>query len=240
MIRKGHAVLIGDADGIDKAVQVYFADEDYSNVVVYCSGELCRNNVGNWNVRHVDAPPKVRGRKFYMLKDSQMAMDADYGFLIWDGKSAGTINNLSNLIESGKIGLVYLMPIQNYFTIRDRASFLELLTKCNPGDIDIIDEKIGFRKKLQKREAPVQLQVSLDLSETAIPSDNEAIMEQSALIVKETDAIYGQKDGVEKAPARTNEAQNGGMSMVEKTKQTPLSLMRRSETGKTDLSNASA
>ena len=33
---RGCRILIGDANGVDKAVQTYFAEHQYSNVVVSC------------------------------------------------------------------------------------------------------------------------------------------------------------------------------------------------------------
>lgn len=52
IMRQDFTVLIGDANGADKAVQVYLAKCNYRNVFVYAM-ELCRNNVGEWPVhRH--------------------------------------------------------------------------------------------------------------------------------------------------------------------------------------------
>jgi hypothetical protein len=36
MIEKGFTILVGDANGADKAVQRYPADKDYRDVVVHC------------------------------------------------------------------------------------------------------------------------------------------------------------------------------------------------------------
>jgi hypothetical protein len=163
IIQKGHKILIGDADGVDKVIQTELTNKDYKNVNVYCSGETCRNNIGKWNIEHVCVPSKVNGRKFYMLKDEQMAKDADYGFLIWDGKSAGTINNLANLVNSGKTGLVYFAQLQTFFTIKDKRSFEDLLSKCNPDDIDNIDKMISLRSKLEKQDIPMQQTLAFDL-----------------------------------------------------------------------------
>lgn len=48
MIEKGFAILVGDANGADQAVQRYLADKGYRNVVVHCMSGNCRNNVGGW------------------------------------------------------------------------------------------------------------------------------------------------------------------------------------------------
>ena len=39
MIEKGFQILVGDADGADKAVQRYLADRSYPNVLVHCMKE---------------------------------------------------------------------------------------------------------------------------------------------------------------------------------------------------------
>ena len=43
VINRGHTVIVGDANGADKAVQQYLADRHYRHVVVFCM-ENCRNN----------------------------------------------------------------------------------------------------------------------------------------------------------------------------------------------------
>ena len=45
ILRKEFTVLVGDANGADKAVQGYLAERRYRHVFVYCM-EVCRNNVG--------------------------------------------------------------------------------------------------------------------------------------------------------------------------------------------------
>lgn len=48
LMSKRCMVLIGDANGADKAVQKHFAEKRYQNVIVFCM-EHCRNNVGGWH-----------------------------------------------------------------------------------------------------------------------------------------------------------------------------------------------
>ena len=162
IIDQNHIVFIGDANGADKAVQSYLAKKKYSKVNIYCSGQTCRNNVGNWQVVNVAVSTSVRGRKFYMVKDKQMAIDCDYGFMLWDGKSAGTLNNLLNLITTGKTGLVYLYPNSTFYTIKDITLFEELINQCNQKVIENINKKISFRNKLASYKQPVQEQLLFD------------------------------------------------------------------------------
>lgn len=164
IIEKEYQILIGDADGVDKNIQTELIKRNYKNVHVYCSGETCRNNVGKWETVHVEVPPKVNGRKFFMLKDEQMARDADYGFLIWDGKSAGTLNNLVNLVKSAKTGIVYFSQAGKFITVKDSQTFEELLKKCNPEDIEKIDKKVGFKKNLSQKPEPQQEELHFTLN----------------------------------------------------------------------------
>ena len=46
IIDKGLTVMVGDANGADKAVQRYLRSRHYSNVLVFCMQGGCRNNLG--------------------------------------------------------------------------------------------------------------------------------------------------------------------------------------------------
>ncbi|MEA3392367.1 MAG: hypothetical protein U9Q91_05260 [Candidatus Marinimicrobia bacterium] len=160
IITSQHTILIGDAKGADLAIQSYLNSQGYNNVSIYCSGPVCRNNVGNWEIVNVQIAQKTRNRQFYMVKDEQMALDSDYGFMLWDGKSAGTINNLFNLVTNDKIGLIYLQSKQLFRTIRNVSEFVDFISECEPQHIDAIDKKISFRKKLESYQLPVQEQLT--------------------------------------------------------------------------------
>ncbi len=78
VIQVGAKVIVGDANGTDKAVQKFFASRNYPWVTVYCSGDECRNNIGHWATRHIDPPKGAHGFDFYAAKDRIMAREADY------------------------------------------------------------------------------------------------------------------------------------------------------------------
>ena len=61
IIEKGFQILVGDANGADKAVQRYLAYKSYPNVLVHCMKDHCRNNVGNWPTREVAARRGAKG-----------------------------------------------------------------------------------------------------------------------------------------------------------------------------------
>jgi hypothetical protein len=78
----------------------------------------CRNNVGHWSTREVPAPKGARGFDFYSAKDRVMADAAEYGLMLWDGKSKGTINNVVNLCREGKPVVVYIAPKKRFLTVK--------------------------------------------------------------------------------------------------------------------------
>jgi hypothetical protein len=63
----------------------------------------CRNNLGHWPIREVAAPHGRRGFDYYSQKDHAMAETAQYGLMLWDGRSKGTINHVVNLSRANKI-----------------------------------------------------------------------------------------------------------------------------------------
>lgn len=124
IIKKQLPVIIGDANGADKAVQDYFRQCAYEQVEVFCTEGRCRNNIGNWKVRPVPAPA---GRKhdfeYYSAKDRLMANEGSIGFMLWDGKSRGTLANVLRLMEQGKKVVVYLAPSKQFATLRNMSDW---------------------------------------------------------------------------------------------------------------------
>ena len=132
IVKQDFTVLVGDANGADKAVQRYLAERRYQHVVVYCM-EVCRNNVGNWPTRAHTAQSGARhDRQYYTIKDLAMAKDASCGFMIWDGKSKGTLTNVVNLVKAQKKVLLYSAPKKHFFTVRVFNDLNNLLTATEP------------------------------------------------------------------------------------------------------------
>jgi len=118
MIDKVFEILVGDANGADKAVQSYLAEKAYPHVLVHCMERHCRNNVGHWPTREVPAAKGARGFDFYSTKDRVMADTAEYGLMLWDGRSKGTINNVVNLSRDGKPVVVFVAPKRQFLTVK--------------------------------------------------------------------------------------------------------------------------
>lgn len=118
-------LVVGDANGADRAFQQLFVDNDYANVEIYCSGNAFRNNLGHWQVNFV--PSNKTGRAFYTEKDKKMAQIANYGFVLWDGESIGSLNNIAELLEQQKSSLLFYQPNQNFMTIKQIDDLLPLI-----------------------------------------------------------------------------------------------------------------
>lgn len=127
VIKRGLTVIVGDANGADKAVQRYLASKRYGKVMVFCMAGGCRNNLGNWPTREIAPPPNARrDYAYYSMKDRAMGNEADYAFMLWDGKSRGTFTNIADLVQQEKPVVVYLAPSKSFVTLREPDQ-LELL-----------------------------------------------------------------------------------------------------------------
>lgn len=144
IIDQNFRIVVGDANGADKALQSYLAERGYRNVGVFCAGQVCRNNLGGWDVHEVAVDPKLKGRAFYTQKDKEMAAQADYGFVLWDGKSAGSMNNVYELLENGKKAVVYLSLAKRFVTVSGKDDADALIQTCEPSDYRAIHKMLGM------------------------------------------------------------------------------------------------
>ena len=69
-----------------------------------------------------------------------MANEADYGFMIWDGKSRGTLNNTINLAAQNKKVLVYLSKQSKMVVVHSFDDLNALIEQCNPATRDMYHE----------------------------------------------------------------------------------------------------
>lgn len=134
IIERRLCVFVGDANGADKEIQRYFQDNKYPNVVVFCTGTDCRNNLGGWQVRSVKPPHKNKDFAYFSAKDMVMAHEADVGLMLWDNESAGTIVNVARLLATGKIISLYVSSEKSFFTLRTQSD-LERILSVSPREV---------------------------------------------------------------------------------------------------------
>lgn len=141
---KNYDVLVGDADGIDSCIQRFFEAKSYRKVTIFASKGIARNNYGDWKIETVNVANNITGFDFYAQKDLVMAKKADIGFMIWNGKSRGTFNNIVNLLKLEKNVILYYIPNQKFYqikTIKDLNNFLSTNVKLDSKLKKILPER---------------------------------------------------------------------------------------------------
>lgn len=126
IMEEGFPILIGDANGADKAVQNFLCSRNYNQVEVFCMDGSCRNNIGGWKSRCISSANGARGRAYYSAKDVKMTNESTIGFMLWDGDSRGTLANIMRLVDQSKKVVVFVAPINDFRTIRSQKDASEL------------------------------------------------------------------------------------------------------------------
>lgn len=137
IIDKSLTVIVGDANGVDKAVQQYLTEKDYHNVLIFCMDGGCRNNVGKWPTRVIKPHSYRRDFAYYSTKDRAMAAEADYGLMLWDGHSRGTLTNLFNLLQKNIPVVLHIG--HTFYTLKELEQLFQV--------VGTIEEK--YLKQLQ-------------------------------------------------------------------------------------------
>jgi hypothetical protein len=155
LIRKGCQILIGDANGADKAVQQFLADRGYSKVTVFCM-DVCRNNIGSWEVHKVHADSSRKDFAYYAAKDIAMAQEAKCGVMLWDGRSKGTLHNVLNLIGARKKALVYFSPEKAFYKLSTPCDLDSLLARCDGREIERLQSSLATPTLQAPAQLPLQ------------------------------------------------------------------------------------
>lgn len=149
IIASKYSVIVGDADGVDSSIQEYLKQRGVSTVTVYCSGEKPRNNLGRWNTKSAVTTSQPGTRAYFTAKDKKMAADCDYGFMVWDARSTGTLSNAIELVERKKIALVYVNKAKQFLKVKDVQDLEKLLGFMSEMSLKKADEKIGLLRKVE-------------------------------------------------------------------------------------------
>jgi adenine-specific DNA-methyltransferase len=147
IMEKRFPILVGDANGADKAVQSYLRSKDYSLVEVFCTGNECRNNHGEWPIREILSDAKHRSFEFFSSKDRAMADEASVGLMIWDGKSKGTLMNVLRLLNAGKKVAVYVSASKDFVDLKS----IDDWNKFNSSYVDASPKRKERRAKPENR-----------------------------------------------------------------------------------------
>lgn len=146
IVEKRITVVVGDANGADRAAQAYFAEREYAAVEVFCSDDTPRNNVGGWPVRVIRPSRQRRDFDYFATKDRQMAREASVGLMLWDGESHGTLLNVVRLLQQEKATVVYVGPRTAFVDVRSRRDLDALL-----GDLGLSDARRFHEQVIRER-----------------------------------------------------------------------------------------
>jgi hypothetical protein len=160
VIAQDYDVIVGDAHGADTSIQEFLLESGAVKVTVYCSGMNSRNNVGHWYVNSVTTNHSPGSRAFFAAKDIKMAEAADFGLMIWDAKSTGTLGNVIELLTQKKNSLVFLDKEKEFKKVIDLNGLTDLMTHMSEHARLIADAKIGLGGRidaLRSREKQLEI-----------------------------------------------------------------------------------
>jgi hypothetical protein len=181
IVISGFDVVVGDADGADTSIQQALLDRNASSVTVYCSGKIPRNNLGNWPVQRVATDREPGSRAFFTAKDLEMAKVADYGLMMWDAKSTGTLSNVIELLKRGRTTRVFVNKAQQLVTIGKVEDLTRLIASMSEGARTKAEQKMSLSRRVaslgQEQLALCDRPVTVTDSRGRFPG-NEVVMER--------------------------------------------------------------
>jgi hypothetical protein len=144
--------LVGDAPGADSAFQKSLKKIGSTNVTVYSSAGYIRNNFGNWNTKEIDSGLASKSNAVHAFKDRLMTSLADRGLMLWDCKSAGTLSNVIDLVESGKSCQIWISHDSELYNFDNKYSLGNWL-KIYPDVTEEARKRLNlFRRREAKRK----------------------------------------------------------------------------------------
>ena len=149
IIDKQYSIIVGDADGVDSSIQSYLHSKKMEDVIVYCTGSKPRNNIGKWPVKNVETSSQPGTRDYFTAKDLVMAADCNYGFMIWNAMSPGTLSNVIELLSYGKYSRIFVNKEKEFYPIKNIFDFETLTKVMSEKAIEKAETKINLTKKIK-------------------------------------------------------------------------------------------
>lgn len=149
ILAQNFEVVVGDADGADTSIQAYLSNHSSTKATIFCSGNHPRNNVGNWPVQRVETSHAKGSRAFFTAKDIRMAEVADFGLMIWDTKSTGTLSNVIELLVRKKKAVVFVNKVKVFKNVSSVEQLEELMSYMSEHAKQKADEKIKLFDRIK-------------------------------------------------------------------------------------------
>jgi hypothetical protein len=149
IVSQDFQIVVGDADGADTSIQWHLFNLRDAKTTVFCSGGRPRNNVGDWPIQPVETPFAEGTRAFFTAKDIEMAKAADYGLMIWDTKSTGTLSNVLELLARKKKSAVFVNKAKLFKNVGDVQQLEELLSYMSETARCKAEDKIKLTERIE-------------------------------------------------------------------------------------------
>jgi hypothetical protein len=152
----GDEFLVGDAHGSDTSFQQVLQRMGVRSVTVFSSAGYVRNNLGMWPSEEIDSGLKSKSNAAHAIKDRHMTGIADCGLMLWDCKSAGTLSNIIDMVESGKNCKIWVAQDSQLYSFDNKPSLEKWLTLYPEVATEARKRLSTFRRREVKRIAAGQ------------------------------------------------------------------------------------
>ncbi|HFT0296565.1 hypothetical protein ACQCPK_07730 [Proteus mirabilis] len=150
IVDSGYQIVVGDANGVDSSIQKLLMELNSNNTTVFSSGTYPRNNLGKWSVHVVNSKHSPGSRAFFTDKDIKMAEIADYGLMIWDSQSIGTLSNVIELLRQKKFSAIFVNKVKTFELIKNTNDLKKLISHMSPNALEKAEQKIKLSQKLEQ------------------------------------------------------------------------------------------
>jgi len=89
-----------------------------------------------------------------------MAEIADYGLMVWDAQSTGTLSNVIELLGQNKYSAVFVNKAKTFELIKTSNDLKKLLSYMSPDALEKTEQKIKLGQKLDRLDNS-QVQIAL-------------------------------------------------------------------------------
>ncbi|MBZ2750980.1 XRE family transcriptional regulator [Xanthomonas perforans] len=182
-------VVVGDADGADTSIQQCLQNCGAHKVTIYCTGDMPRNNIANWPVHNVISKARPGTRAYFTAKDLEMAHVSDYGLMIWDSKSTGTLSNVIELLSQKKKSVVFVNKNKDFVTISDQSGLIHLLSFMSTHARAKAEEKIGLSAKVARMSQETFSLAPPEIKDRETIAQAEPVIEASAENFAQTESM---------------------------------------------------
>ena len=139
IVRRGMRVVIGDANGADRALQMLLRELGHKDVSVIVGGTGRVRNLADpdWPVERIGADSPLTGKALMTIKDEAMGERATHGLMVWsdvytnrfgrESVSSGTLRNVWQLLSAGKPVALFYVPADRFFDLKSLDDYENLV-----------------------------------------------------------------------------------------------------------------